>query len=175
MTKGRPLQEQHESSRHVRDAVDADFSALVRLWQAGWTDAHAGIVPAALARLRTLADFTTRMRNMFGSVRVIGPAGAPVGFYTLKGDELEQFYVSARVRGTGAAEQLLRDAEARLAAGGTRIGWLACAIDNNRAARFYEKHGWRRITTVAHRLETPEGPFTLDVWRYEKPLPGPRR
>jgi ribosomal protein S18 acetylase RimI-like enzyme len=170
MTEGRPVQEPYESSRDVRDGVDADFGALVRLWQAGWTDAHAEIVPAALARLRTLADFTTRMRNMFGIVRVIGPVGAPLGFHAVKGDELEQFYVSARVRGTGAAELLLHDAETRLAAGGTRIAWLACALGNDRAARFYEKHGWRRVGTVTHHPETPEGPFALDVWRYEKPL-----
>ena len=170
MTEGRPVQEHHESSRDVRHAVDADFGPLVRLWQAGWTDAHQDISPAALARLRTLADFTTRMRNMFSSVRVIGPVGAPVGFHAVKGDELEQFYVSARVRGTGAAVLLLHDAQARLAAGGTRIAWLACAIDNDRAARFYEKHGWRRAGTVMHSVETPEGPFALQVWRYEKVL-----
>jgi len=170
MTEGWPVQEHHEPSRDVRDAVDADFGALVRLWQAGWTDAHADIVPAALARLRTLADFTTRMRKMFASVRVIGPVGAPVGFHAVKGDELDQFYVSARVRGTGAAELLLHDAEARLAAGGTRIAWLACAIGNDRAARFYEKHGWRRVGIVTNSPETPEGPFPMQVWRYEKAL-----
>jgi GNAT superfamily N-acetyltransferase len=158
----------------VRDAEPPDFEALVRLWQAGWTDAHAAVVPAGLAHLRTLDDFATRMRNMYGSVRVIGPVGAPIGFHAVKSDELEQFYVSARARGTGAAALLLHDAESRLAAGGTRIAWLACAIGNERAARFYEKHGWRRIGTVTHHPETPQGPFALEVWRYEKALGGDR-
>jgi len=142
----------------------------VRLWHAGWNDAHAGIVPPTLARLRTLEDFSTRMRKMYDIVRTIGPVGSPIGFHAIKGDELEQFYITARARGTGAAGLLLHDAESRLAAGGTRIAWLACAIGNERAARFYEKHGWRRIGTVTHHPDTPEGPFALDVWRYEKPL-----
>ncbi len=154
----------------VRDADPSDFHALVRLWHAGWTDAHAEIVPTTLARLRTLDDFSTRMRAMYGSVRVIGPVGAPIGFHAIKADELDQFYITARARGTGAAELLLRDAETRLAAAGTRIAWLACAIGNERAARFYEKHGWRRSGIVTHHPDTPEGPFALQVWRYEKRL-----
>jgi hypothetical protein len=49
-------------------------------------------------------------------------------------------------------------------------GWLACAIGNERAARFYEKSGWRRIGTMVSRLDTANGPFDLGVWRYEKRL-----
>jgi GNAT superfamily N-acetyltransferase len=163
-------QMERECGLSVRDADSADFHALVRLWQAGWADAHAEIAPPGLAQLRTLEDFSARMRKMLGTVRVIGPVGAPIGFHAIKGNELEQFYITARARGTGAALFLLQDAESRLAAGGTRIAWLACAIGNERAARFYEKHGWRRTGTVPHRVDTQAGPFTLEVWRYEKPL-----
>jgi ribosomal protein S18 acetylase RimI-like enzyme len=63
---------------------------------------------------------------------------------------------------------LLADAEAQLAARGVETAWLACAIGNARAARFYEKHGWRRSSTVVTPVETSEGPFPLKVWRYEK-------
>jgi hypothetical protein len=45
---------------------------------------------------------------------------------------------------------------------------LACAIGNERAPRFYEKHGWRRIGTMIDQLEIPGGLFPLEVWRYEK-------
>jgi ribosomal protein S18 acetylase RimI-like enzyme len=88
----------------------------------------------------------------------------------LKGDELYQLYVSAEARGTGVAAALIADAEARLAAHGVRTAWLACAIGNDRAARFYEKSGWRRAGTVVSELDTPAGIFRLDVWRYEKDL-----
>jgi len=50
--------------------------------------------------------------------------------------------------------------------------WLACAIGNERAARFYEKHGWRRAGIVTNAAETSQGVFMLDVWRYEKTVGG---
>jgi hypothetical protein len=46
-------------------------------------------------------------------------------------------------------------------------------VGNERAARFYEKRGWSR-GTLTSQLDTPEGVFPLDVWRYEKPLLGSR-
>jgi GNAT superfamily N-acetyltransferase len=104
-------------------------------------------------------------------VRVIGPRGAPLGFSIVKGDELNQLFVASAARGTGVAAALIGEAEARVAARGAEAIWLTCAIGNARAARFYEKRGWRRAGTVRDVLETPDGPFPLDVWRYEKPLP----
>jgi hypothetical protein len=64
----------------------------------------------------------------------------------------------------------MTDAETRLAKGGFNIAWLACAIGNDRAARFYEKSGWRRVGVVAYQAETSVGTFPLEVWRYEKNL-----
>jgi len=65
---------------------------------------------------------------------------------------------------------LIADAEARLAARGVETAWLACAIGNERAAKFYEKRGWRRAGTMVNHAETSAGPFPLEVWRYEKSL-----
>ena len=53
---------------------------------------------------------------------------------------------------------------------GVRVAWLSCAIGNERAARFYEKRGWRRVGTVVEGLTLATGPFELEVWRYEKSL-----
>ena len=72
---------------------------------------------------------------------MIGPRGAPLGFTMLKGDEVYQLYVSREARGRGVAAALMADAEQRLAARGVSDAWLACAIGNERAARFYEKQG----------------------------------
>ena len=88
----------------------------------------------------------------------------------MKGDELYQLFVSAQVRGTGAAAALVADAETRIAAAGVQIAWLACAIGNERAARFYEKCGWRRVENMVNHAETPSGTFALETWRYEKDL-----
>ena len=154
----------------VRPAQEGEIDQLARLWYDAWQDAHVPIVPPELTRLRTLESFKQRLEAAFSDLRVVGPTSAPVGLCLIKGDELYQLFVSARSRGAGVAAALIADAEARLSARGVETAWLACAIGNDRAARFYEKCGWHRTGVVVSQLETPNGIFPLEVWRYEKPL-----
>lgn len=155
----------------MRDAVPRDIEPLAELWHSGWQDAHARILPADLARHRTLENFRERMRDHLADVRVAGPVGAPLGFTMFKDDELYQVYVSAAARGTGVAAELLKDAEQHLRSRGVRKAWLACAIGNDRAARFYAKHGWRKSGNHLLDLPMPDGSvYKLEVWRYEKTL-----
>ncbi|AZS22545.1 MULTISPECIES: N-acetyltransferase [unclassified Caulobacter] len=165
-----------EAERHlglaVRPAQSRELAILARLWWQGWRDAHLPIVPDALVRLRTLESFTARMAAALPEVRVLGPVGAPLGLHLIKGDELNQFYLAAEARGTGAAAVLMADAETHLADAGVQTAWLACAVGNDRAARFYEKSGWTRARVETVQSETSEGFFPLEVWRYEKPLRG---
>jgi GNAT superfamily N-acetyltransferase len=154
----------------IREARSSEIGLLAKLWFDGWQDAHVHILPAALTRLRTLGSFEERLRAAWPGVRVAGAAGAPVGFYCLKGAELYQFFVASQARGSGIAAHLMADAEARLIESGVHTAWLACAIGNDRAARFYEKCGWRRTGTVIDDLDVPGGTFALDVWRFEKTL-----
>lgn len=153
----------------VRAARTDEIDALARLWFDGWQDAHATVVPLALARARTYESFAARLKAALGDVRVAGP-GAPLGFHWVKDDELYQFYVVAEARGRGVAQALIADAEERMTRRGVATAWLACAIGNERAARFYEKCGWRRAGNVVSRLDTVDGPFDLEMWRYEKSL-----
>ena len=157
----------------VRAAEEVEIDHLAKVWYDGWRDAHARIVPAALARLRTLDSFRDRLQAALPNIRVVGPSGSPVGFFIVKGDELYQLSVSARSRGSGVAGALIADAEARLSDSGVDTAWLGCAIGNERAARFYEKRGWHRAGTMVSLLETVDGTFPLEVWRYEKPLTRP--
>lgn len=154
----------------VRAAERTELDQTAKLWYDAWQDAHASIVPAELIRLRTLESFKQRLEAAFSDLRVVGPTGAPIGLCVIKGDELYQLFVSAQSRGAGVAAALIADAEARLSANGVETAWLACAIGNHRAARFYEKCGWHRAGVVVNQFETPNGIFPLDVWRYEKPL-----
>ena len=155
-----------------RDATPDEIDELAHVWFEGWHDAHATVVPIELVRLRTLDNFRDRLRAALAEIRAIGPRGAPLGFTMLKDDEVYQLYVSRTARGTGVAGVLIADAERRLADRGVTTAWLACAIGNERAARFYEKQGWRRAGTVVNIAETAQGPFALDVWRYEKIVGG---
>lgn len=154
----------------VRNAEESEIDRLAQVWFDGWHESHAPLVPPALTRLRTLDNFRRRLRTALADIRVVGPPGSPTGFSVVKGDELYQLFVAARARGSGAAAALIADAEARLAAAGVATAWLACAIGNDRAARFYEKSGWRRAGTMINYAETSEGSFPLEVWRYEKSL-----
>ena len=94
----------------------------------------------------------------------------PSGFCVLKGEELYQLFVSSEAHGSGVAAALIAEAEARLAERGVETAWLACAMGNDRAARFYEKSGWRLAGTFVNSAETSSGPFPLEEWRYEKRL-----
>jgi GNAT superfamily N-acetyltransferase len=154
----------------VRNAEEHEVDHLASLWYQGWLDAHEQIVPAELKRIRTPESFGPRLKALLPSVRVVGPVGAPLGFHILKADELYQLYVSAEARGAGVAAALIADAENLLSERGYETGWLACAIGNDRAARFYEKSGWRHAGNMINHLEPETEAFDLEVWRYEKSL-----
>jgi ribosomal protein S18 acetylase RimI-like enzyme len=155
---------------NARAAEEREIDQLAQVWFDGWHETHAQIVPPALTRLRTLENFRDRLEAALPNVRVFGPVRSPVGFCIVKGAELYQLFVLAEARGAGVAATLMADAEARLSASGVETAWLACAIGNERAARFYEKCGWKRVGTMINQAETVEGTFPLEVWRYEKSL-----
>jgi ribosomal protein S18 acetylase RimI-like enzyme len=148
----------------------AEIDHLARLWHDGWHASHASLVPPELTRLRTFESFRERLQAAMPEIQVAGPPGAPLGFCVLKGEELYQLFVSREARGSGVAAALIADAEARLAERGTETAWLACAVGNDRAARFYEKSGWHLADTIINAAATSNGPFPLRVWRYEKRL-----
>jgi GNAT superfamily N-acetyltransferase len=154
----------------VRSAEAAEIDHLARLWHEVWHETHAPLSPPELTRLRTLENFRDRLKAAFPNIRVAGPLGGPVGFCALKGEELYQLFLSLKARGSGVAAALIADAETRLAESGVETTWLTCAIGNDRAARFYEKSGWRLAGTVVNPAETSSGPFPVEVWRYEKRL-----
>lgn len=154
----------------IRDAEERDIDALAKLWFDGWQDAHAAILPAELAQARTLASFRDRLAEGLSDTRVLIAGGTPVGMAMLKSDELYQFYIAIAARGTGAAARLMDDTVAQLGTRGVAVAWLACAIGNDRAARFYEKSGWRRAGLMTNDLTIDGSPYPLRVLRYERTI-----
>lgn len=154
----------------VRNAEPREIDCLARIWHDTWHEVQARIVPAELARVRTLESFRTRLGEALPNLRVVGAPGEPLGFCIVRADELYQLFVAASARGSGAADALLADGESRLATSGVKKAWLACAIGNERAARFYEKSGWFRAGKMINESVTPTGSYPLEVWRYEKEL-----
>jgi len=106
-------------------------------------------------------------------VRVVEADHQAVGFCITRDTELYQLYVSRQSRGSGAAVALITDAERRLLADGVKTVWLACAIGNDRAAKFYERNAWQRVGTMINLAKTTDGTFPLEVWRYERLLREP--
>lgn len=153
----------------VSNATNDDLPDLAEIWFEGWHSGHAPVVPHELTEQRTLESFQNRLKKYLAQTRVVtNENGQRLGFHILQGDELYQFYVSAQSRGQGVAAVLIADAEQQLRQAGVRGAWLACAVGNDRAARFYEKAGWRRAAVQTENVETLGDDFPLQVWRYEK-------
>ena len=155
---------------NVRRATKGEVESLAKIWYDAWQDAHAEILPAELGRTRTLENLAERLGELFEDLRVVGDVDQPLGFSITKDDELNQLYVAAAARGKGVAQKLIAEVEERLADQGVSTAWLACAVGNDRAARFYDKSGWRLARSVVNELKLPEGVFHIEVWRYEKAL-----
>ncbi|MDQ2094780.1 GNAT family N-acetyltransferase [Rhodalgimonas zhirmunskyi] len=153
-----------------RPMTEADLDPAAALWHEGWVAGHADVVPAELTRLRTLDSFRERLTRRRADCVVTVKNDTCIGFTMFHDNEIDQFYIGSAARGTGAAMAQMDEAERRLRAAGHASAWLACSVGNTRAARFYEKAGWTRAATERMSFETSQGPFALDVWRYEKTL-----
>lgn len=154
----------------IIDLEDKHLDQAGEIWNSGWREGHAAIVPVALTKLRTLEDFRRRLVENQSSTRVAVVDGKAVGFYMLKDDEIYQLYVAPAGQGSGIALALVEDGQERLLRLGFDRAWLACAVGNQRAARFYAKIGWENIGAEVLDLETSDGTFPLEVWRFEKAL-----
>ncbi|MXQ08758.1 GNAT family N-acetyltransferase [Alphaproteobacteria bacterium GH1-50] len=157
-------------SQPIRRADPADLGPLAKLWHDGWHEAHAAHVPAELVRHRTPETFAARLARYGDRLRTAGPSGAPLGFCVVTGDEIDQLFVSDKARGTGLAQTLIEDGEARLAAAGIRDAHLLCIPENTRAMRFYERMGWTNHGVSIQTVEIEAGGFPLSVAVFRKTL-----
>ena len=126
----------------LRPARADDAETIAEIWRQGWRDGHLGHVPQELVDIRTEASFATRSLERIPDATVATVDGAVVGFIMVVDDEVEQVYVSSGARGTGVADELMREAERQVRTNGHTEAWLAVVAGNSRARAFYERAGW---------------------------------
>jgi ribosomal protein S18 acetylase RimI-like enzyme len=154
----------------LRPARPDDAATVADIWRRGWRDGHLGHVPDALVAIRTDESFDIRAAERVGDTVVATVDGEVVGFIMVAGDEVEQVYVAAEQRGGGVAAALLNEAERLVAADGHDRAWLAVAVGNARARRFYDKRGWVDEGVFDYPAATDDGPLAVPCHRYAKPV-----
>jgi ribosomal protein S18 acetylase RimI-like enzyme len=157
----------------LRPAVEADTRAIAAIWRHGWHDAHDGRIPEALAIARTDRSFESRAVDRMAATVVASVGGEVVGFVTVVEDEVEQIYVAAGHRGSGAAGMLLAEAESRVAHSGYAHAWLAVVADNDRARRFYARQGWIDAGPLDYPAASDDGQIVVPARRYTKSVSAP--
>ena len=154
------------SSVLLRPATERDTDDIAHVWHVAWGDGHRGYVPPELHPYRTLAHFRLRVPPRISHTTVACLEGRVVGFVSVQDNELEQLFVLAEARGTGAASALLREGERRIA---TQFdtAWLSVATGNQRARRFYAREGWRDDGPIQYAAEISGGTIVIETHRYE--------
>lgn len=145
-----------------------DEAALVELWHESWHVAHASLVPAELLPLRSLEYFRKSFPVIAPYSRVLGPVGAPFGFYTLLVNYVDRLFVGTR--GQGHGKVLLKDAENEIRKNGFATGELDCLVGNDPAKAFYEAQGWVLCGERTIDIRALNNGATLNDWIYCKDL-----
>ncbi|MGY2703133.1 N-acetyltransferase family protein [Nocardioides sp. HB32] len=152
----------------LRPAVPDDMATVADIWHRAWHVSHPGHVPDGLTAGRTLAAFHERTPSRTADTTVAEVVGRVVGFAMVSGDELEQIFVDPDLHGSGVAAPLLADGERRIAEAGYDVAWLAVVVGNDRARRFYEKHGWYDAGDLPYHVTAQGEQFISPCRRYEK-------
>lgn len=151
----------------LRAATVEDVGSIAEVWHTGWRDGHLAHVPAALLPHRELESFRRRVPERLSGSTVAVLGSTVVGFVTVHDDELEQLYVAESARGRGVAVALIRCGEATIAQR-FALAWLAVAVGNARARRFYAREGWSDAGAFDYPAEIEGGMVLVPCHRYEK-------
>ena len=157
----------------IRPARHDDNSAIIRIWHAGWHDAHARLVPEYLLEYRKIAHFWYWLESSTDQFFVATSGGTVVGFVATKGAEIVKLYVALTARGTGTAAALLAFGERNIADSGVTDAFLYSTAGNIRAESFYRRNGWVLSKTFADALWLPQSVNSMplvDTHRFEKNL-----
>jgi GNAT superfamily N-acetyltransferase len=140
-----------------RDAGPDDVAAIDRLFRDSFAatfgnlyqpaDLHAffgRFTPAAWAAELAQPDLSIRLAERDGTALGFAKVGAPTLPVTPIGAamELRQLYLDADAKGTGVGDALLGWAIDHARARGAGELFLSVYVDNHRARRFYQRHGF---------------------------------
>ena len=143
-----------------RDATPADAAAICALARRTFRETFGHLYdPADLAAFlagHTRDGWRAELADPAFAIRLAEWRGEAVGYAKLgprslpvepRGPaiELRQFYFLAPAQGTGAAHAMLRWAIDAARDRGAADLYLSVFVDNHRARRFYERHGFERI------------------------------
>lgn len=141
----------------IRRLTETDLGAVAGLWHDAWHDGHGACLPAAIVAERKPSTFVERLGPLSEGSFVAERDGAIVGFAAIEGNEVDQLYVAADMRGTGTAAALLAAVEAELVRRGVSDAVIQCSHGNDRAHRFYSRNGWTDTGLRDLPLWTPDG------------------
>lgn len=154
----------------IRRAGEPDVEAMAAIWRLGWSDGHAGHVPAELEQARLSGCWADEVTARLARSWVACFGDRVVGFVTVAADEIEEVYVERSARGSGVASYLLRHGETLVQENGFPVAWLAVATGNDRARRFYQREGWHDTGDYDYHAFCGQGPLSITVRRYERSL-----
>jgi putative acetyltransferase len=121
----------------IRPAGAADVEALAGVAARSYRFAFLPIIGEGGLAERRVGFFKRRFGAEWPSVRLLEIEGRTLGFHQLRDGRIDMLFVEPTRLGGGLGAALLADAEERGAVE------LECFRDNDRARRFYERHGWR--------------------------------
>jgi len=126
----------------IRDFRPEDFETLWRIDQ--------DCFPPGIAYSRQELKIYVRRRGSFTIIAEETGSGKLAGFLVAYGGltgHIITIDVIAEARRSGVGTQLLRAAEERLRAGGSKAVGLETAVDNSAALTFYKRHGYHVVRT----------------------------
>lgn len=148
----------------IRHAKPADAAALSKVFEAAWREAYAGIIPGVALEKMLVRRSERWWRSTVSRGRplVVLDIGQGVAGYASYGrcrdralpadGEIDELYLSPEYQGLGFGRRLFRAVRNDLRHQQmTRIAVWALA-ENDRACRFYESLGGRRVARVEERI-----------------------
>lgn len=157
----------------IREATGADASGIARVHVLSWQSAYRGLMPQAILDSLDIEERTAGWKRWFAeqpadaTALVAQQDSEIVGWATcgnardddpIVSGELHGIYVLPAVYSTGVGHELIAAVEQRLHQAGHEAAYLWVLEGNDRAANFYEQHGWRADGGIKIE-ERPEATF----------------